>query len=417
MLNQIRAVLSLLSSAGILKFAGGLQGLLIYIRAGYEEFSSYEISLIGVGWAIGFIAGSLYIPHVVKRVGHIRTYSVMAAFGAIAILLNLLIITPYAWAILRGVSGFCFAGAFMITESWLNEKATNKTRGSIFSTYMIISLAATMFGFLLISIIDPHDDQLFLIGAILFCLALVPTALSRIPQPKPLANPKLDLKAIFVMSPVAAIGCFLVGIGNGAFGGMSALYGQKIGLSTEMIAYFMMFAMFASMFSQKPFGRLSDRMDRRFVIAGVALGAAVCAIVIYILDSRDDIVVLGLIGLYGGFLYAQYPMLVAHANDHAKPGSLVVVAGGLLLLYGIGTIFGPIVAALYMNQFGPVGLFLFNAMIHSMLGIYTIFRLFRREAIPVAQRRKFRGMLLGRNSTPQSAALMPKSKPIYDDIQ
>lgn len=419
MFKQIRTVLSLLSSAGILKFAGGLQGLLIYIRAGYEDFNTFEISLIGVGWAVGFIAGSLYVPHIVKNVGHIRTYSVMAALGAIAILLNVMLVTPYAWVILRAISGFCFAGAYMITESWLNEKATNETRGSVFSTYMIVSLAATMFGFLLVSFVAPDDDSLFLFGAILFCLALVPTALSKITQPKPLANTKINLKEIYNHSPVAAIGCFLVGIGNGAFGGMSAAYGQNIGLSTQMIAYFMMFAIFTSLFSQKPFGKLSDRMDRRFVVIGITIGASLCAFIIYWLDSRDNLTILGLLGLYGAFMYAQYSILVAHANDHATPENLVTVAGGLLLLYGIGTIFGPIMAGVFMTQLGASALFLSNAIVHGALAIYTIYRVFRREAVPMAQRRKFRGMLLGRNSTPQSAVLMPKSKPIkvYDDVQ
>ncbi|MBL1241742.1 MAG: MFS transporter [OCS116 cluster bacterium] len=419
MFKQIRAVLALLASAGILKFAGGLQGLLIYIRAGHEKFSTLDISLIGVGWAIGFIAGSLYMPAVVKRVGHIRAYSVMAAFGAIAILLNVLWVNPMSWVILRGISGFCFAGASMITESWLNERSTNETRGSVFSTYMIVSLATTMIGFLLVSFVAPDDDRLFLFGAILFCMALLPTALSKITQPKPLTNTKVDLKAIYANSPVAAIGCFLVGVDAGAFGGMSAAYGQELGLSTQMIAYFMMIAIFTSLFSQKPFGKLSDKMDRRYVVVGITIGAALCAFAIFWLDSRNDYVILGLMGLYGAFMYSQYPILVAHANDHAKPGSLVTVASGLLLLFGIGTIVGPVMAGLFMTQMGPSALFLSNAIVHAVLAAHTVYRVFRREAVPMEQRRKFRRMLLNRNSTPQSAVLMPKSKPIQvrDDVQ
>lgn len=419
MFSQIRAVVALLASAGILKFAGGLQGLLIYIRAGHENFSTLEISLIGVGWAVGFITGSLYVPSMVKRVGHIRTYSVMAAFGAVTILLNVLIITPYAWVILRAVSGFCFAGAFMITESWLNEKSTNETRGSVFSTYMIVSLATTMFGFLLVSFVAPDDDRLFLLGAILFCMALVPTALSGISQPQPLANTKVNLKAIYENSPVAAVGCFLVGVTNGAFGGMAAAYGQGIGLSGQMISYFMVAAIFTSIFSQKPFGRLSDKMDRRYVAIMIATCACIVSVSIFLLDSRDEATILLLAGLYGAFMYSEYSILVAHANDHAKPGSLVTVASGLLLLFGIGTIVGPIMAGIFMTQLNPTGLFLSNAIIHGIMIVYIIARVFKRKAVPVGQRRKYRGMLLGRNSTPQSAVLMPKSKPIkiYDDVQ
>ena len=44
------------------------------------------------------------------------------------ILLNLLWIQDIGWIVMRAFSGFCFAGAAMIVESWLNEVAENRSR-------------------------------------------------------------------------------------------------------------------------------------------------------------------------------------------------------------------------------------------------------------------------------------------------
>ena len=117
----------------------GCTSLLLPLRGTAEGFSTAEIGLIGTGWATGFILGCLTAPIVVRRVGHIRAFACSAAFAAIIILLNGLFVIPLAWIVLRAGSGFFIAGAFMIIESWLNERVTNESRGTVFAIYMMVT--------------------------------------------------------------------------------------------------------------------------------------------------------------------------------------------------------------------------------------------------------------------------------------
>ena len=135
---QVVKVYALLLGSALLMFGGGLQGLLLSVRGAEEGFSLVALGLIGTGWSVGFVSGSISVPLLVRRVGHIRSYAVMAVMGGMTILLNLLWINDIGWIVMRAFSGFCFAGAAMIVESWLNEVSENKSRGTIFSLYVTI---------------------------------------------------------------------------------------------------------------------------------------------------------------------------------------------------------------------------------------------------------------------------------------
>src|SRR5690606_18550379 len=123
-------IYALFIGSALLMFGGGLQGLLLSVRGAEEGFSLLALGLIGTGWSVGFVAGSITVPLLVQRVGHIRAFSIMAAIGTVTILLNLLWVQDIGWITLRAFSGFCFAGAAMIVESWLNEVADNRSRGT-----------------------------------------------------------------------------------------------------------------------------------------------------------------------------------------------------------------------------------------------------------------------------------------------
>ena len=216
MASTLLPIAALLLGSAFLLMAGGLHGLLLPIRGNLEGFTTTELGLIGTGWSVGFMAGCLLMPMVVRRVGHVRSYGVMAAVAAVAILLNLLIISPTAWILLRALSGFCFAGAAMIVESWLNERATSSNRGTLFSVYQMVVFGGSTAGQLLMVITPTSDFFFFVIGAILYCLAVLPMALSAAQHPQPLKTARLNIRALYKNSPVSAVGVFLIGLVNGA---------------------------------------------------------------------------------------------------------------------------------------------------------------------------------------------------------
>jgi len=409
MASTLLPVAALLVSSAFLLIAGGLHGLLLPIQGAHHGFSTFELGLIGTGWSIGFVCGCLTIPAIVRSVGHVRVYAAVASLAAVVILLNLLILTPTAWILMRGVSGFCFAGAAMVVESWLNERATRENRGTIFSIYQMVNFAASTAGQLFMVITPPSDFFFFVIGAIFYCLAILPTTLSTAQHPRPLKTNRLDLRRLYANSPVAAVGCVLIGLVNGAFGTLGAVYAHQIDLSDADVALLMASAVLGGSLIQFPLGRISDRMDRRKVLIGVCICAIVAALLIVALRPRDPVVVIGLTVLFGASIYPMYALAVAHANDFAGTEDFVKIAGGLLLLLGFGTMVGPILAAQAMTHLMPEGLFAFAAVVHLFLALYTLYRMSRR-AVPVRpERGAFQGLPVPKTATPESAVLDPRA--------
>ena len=402
-------IYALFLGSALLMFGGGLQGLLLSVRGAEEEFSLLALGLIGTGWSVGFVAGSLLVPRIVRNVGHIRAFSVMAAIGTVTILLNLLYINDVAWILLRALSGFCFAGAAMIVESWLNEVADNKSRGTIFSIYVTINLISSTVGQMAMSITGTAGYLPFVIGAISFICAVLPTALTSSPQPRPLASARLDLALLIKTSPVAAVAAFCCGMANGAFGTLAPVYGYEQGLDAAGIALLFAIAAIAGAAAQIPFGRLSDRIDRRQVMIGLGAGAAVVGLLLVIINPGPGWVMYLLFACYGLAANPLYPIAVAHANDFAREGDFAKIAGGMLLILGVGLAIGPTIASLLMGAISPVALFVVTALFQGIVAVFAFLRMRVRRSVDAADRAPFQPMSNERQPTPESIVLDPRA--------
>jgi MFS family permease len=376
---------SLLVGAGLLFAAGALLGLALPIRAELAGFQTSLIGLIGSAFAAGYVAGCFYGPRLVASVGHIRVFGVMAALVAVTALFNILVVTPIAWILVRAATGFAFAGGTMIIESWLSESATSQTRGRVFARYMMVNLASSVLGQLAVTVFSPSGFEPFAVVAILACLALVPTALSSSRAPDPLHEVRLDIRQLGRVSPIAVVACFGVGLANGAFGTLAPVYAQSIGLPVGAVALLVAGAIVGGALMQAPVGKLSDRLERRWVLTGTALVAAGLAFVVHLLDPRDPLTVILLVAALGGGMHTLYPVAVAHANDRAKDGDFVAVSSGLLLVFGAGSTVGPAIAAPLMQLVQPSALFLFLAVVYLLIAGHAVYR--TRIRPPVAETR------------------------------
>ncbi len=249
-----------------------------------------------------------------------------------------------------------------------------------------------------------------MVGAILFCLAVLPTTLSTAASPQPLTRVKLDLRLLFSNSPVAFLTVLLVGLVNGSFGTLGAVWGIRIGLSTPTIALMMAITVVCGALTQLPAGRISDKVDRRYVIIATALGAAIAGIAFFVVKPVSPNAVLPIIAVYGALAYPLYGLAVAHANDYADPSEFVTVSGGLLLLYGVGTMVGPLAASVLMTVFGPEALFITTASGHIVIAGYAFYRTTKRAPIPESVRDAFRPVPSARGLTPETAALDPRAE-------
>ncbi|PRD53635.1 MFS transporter [Phyllobacterium myrsinacearum] len=409
MFRSFVQVFALLCGTSFLVMASGLHGLLLPLRGGAEGFSTTSLGLLGTAWAGGFITACLLAPRLVRRVGHVRAFSAFAAIAAIVALMTGILVQATAWIALRALTGFAMAGAYMVIESWLNERATNANRGQIFGLYMVVNFASITAGQMMIGFGDVHNGTFFMLTGVLFCLALIPTAISTASSPKPLTEVQLDLKALYRNSPVAFVGCMLIGVANGAFGTLGAVYGAATGITTTEIALMMSASVMGGALMQIPVGRMSDRTDRRYVLAFVAGAAAIIGILIFLIGSRQATVILFMTAIYGGLAYTLYPVAVAHANDYSDSQNFVKVTGGLLLLYGFGTMVGPILGAWAMEYVAPEGLFAITALAHVSIMTHAIIRSRMRAAMPIAMRDNFQTVPSER-ATPEGIKLDPRAE-------
>lgn len=409
MFSTFGSILALLLGTAFLLAGSGLHGLLMPLRGQAEGFSTTVLGLLGTAWAIGFVAGCVFAPRLVRRVGHVRAFGACAASGAIVALLSGMLVSEVVWIALRALTGFVMAGAFMIIESWLNERSSNENRGTVFGLYMMVTYGSIMGGQLLVAGGDVLASSLFMVTGILFCLSLIPTAISTAVTPKPLAEVSLDLPGLYRNSPVAFAACMLIGVANGAWGTLGPVYGARAGVSTAEIALMMSLVVVAGAVMQLPAGRLSDRTDRRYVLAGGAAGSALFALLIVLIAPRSGTVILVMTALYGALAYILYSITVAHANDHAAPEDFVKISGGLLLLYGFGTMIGPLIAAPLMDYVSVEGIFIATAWAHLTLAGYAMLRVSRRAPVPVDEREAFKTLPSERAVTPNAVMLDPRS--------
>jgi MFS family permease len=404
MVRQILPISALLLGSFFLLFAGGINTLILPVRGTAEGFTAFSLGLLGTGWAIGYVSGCIFTARLVARVGHIRAFSVMACFAGVAILAQLLAPHAEVWIVLRAAQGFCFAGAAMIVESWLSERASPENRGRVFGIYTMVNLTASTAGQMTLTLGSTTGFHFFVIGAMFYMLAVLPTALSSSATPKPLVTVSLDLKGLWRNSPVAVFAVFMVGISNASFGTLAAVYGDRIGLSIATIALFASVPILAGALAQIPVGILSDRVDRRRVLIGVAAIALSADIAFIALRPESVGINLALASLFGAAIYSMYPVIIAHANDNAT-GNFIQISGGLLLVYGFGSILGPTLAGYAMSAAGSGGLFTVTATAHVLLIVQAIYRISRRAATATADKTDFKATPTARTATPQTAAL------------
>ena len=417
MRKNLLSVFSLLMGTLFLFLGNGLHGLLLPMRGAFEGYETTVLGLLGTSWATGFVLGCLLAPAIVKRIGHVRAFSGFASLIAIIALLTGILVDPFWWVALRAITGFSIAGTSMIIESWLNERATNESRGLIFSLYIAITLVGTVGGQMTVALGNVTTPVLFMVAGILYCLAMLPTTLSNAASPQPLKQVRLDLPDLFRTSPIACVGILLIGIANGAFGTLGAVFGAKIGLHPSLIAVMMSSAIFAGAVMQLPAGRLSDRIDRRIVLAALSAIAAGAGLTVFVFQPDSVWWLIPMTAVYGAAANSLYPIAVSHANDFAKPEDFVKVSGGLLLLYGIGTIIGPTLGGPVMSSIGPYALFFVTAVSHVLITAYAIFRSRQRAAKPATDRDAYTTMPSANAQmiTPESMALARSESSKKDD--
>ena len=389
MIGAVAPIAALLLSVFILFLGNGLQGTVLPIRGYAEAFSSLELGILGAVYYAGFTIGCVVCPMAIKRAGHIRAFAVFTTIASSSAILHAMILHPLAWFFFRGLTGLCFAGIFMVIESWLNDKGTNANRGQLLSVYQIVQLSALTGGQLLLNLANPDGFELFAVITVLISLAIVPVSLTTASAPAPVHQVRIRIRWLYAVSPVAVIGGLAVGLANGSFWALAPVFAQRSLLSVPEISYFMGAAIVGGAIMQWPLGRLSDRVDRRLVAVAAAALCSIAGVAMGILGGKSVGWLMALSACFGAFAFPLYALCIAHANDVVEPEDRIDVSSGLLLVFGVGAVIGPFAASAVMALASHRALFLYTAGVHAVTAVFAFYRSRQREALPPEERMDF----------------------------
>ena len=386
--DGLGAVQSLLLGVALVMSCNGLLRVSLGVRAEIEGFGLVVTGVVMASYFLGFLLGTKAAEHFLATVGHIRVFAALASVASAAALLHVIWVHPVFWTLLRFVFGLCLAGILVTVESWLNDMATNATRGRMLSRYMIVTMGGMGLGQLMLISADPAGFKLFVVSSALISVALVPVALSASAAP-PLSVPEpISLRKLIKIVPLGISTSFWVGVSQGCLLGLGAYYATSEGLPTSRISLFVVAPVVGSIALQWLIGSASDRVPRRQVILVVAVIAAASA-GLHVLVRPGSVLSLFLMFVHGGATFPLYSLAVATTADSVSPAQLTGASASLVRVSGVGAVVGPTLGGALMSLIAPWAFFAVLVVSHAAIAVYVVYRMFVQPALPVEEQGPF----------------------------
>ncbi len=394
MQKEVKKSWALFIGIGVMMIAHGLQMQIMGIRSVLEDFSVFTTGIFMSGYYVGYFIGSKTTPNFVSKVGHIRVFAAFASLASLSALIAVVYVNPFMWTISRFITGISLVSCYVVTESWLNDRATNKNRGQLLSAYMMVIYFGLALGMLLLNISKPEAYEPFILVSVLLSVALVPILLTKRPAPKFKKIETISILELYKISPLGSLSSFFTGIIHAAFFSLISVYATIAKFTLFETSILLFVATIAGVLGQGPIGYFSDIFDRRRVIVITTFGSSFLAL-IAILTSNDPIqniyymdefafrkiIFFIAVGLYTSLCLPLFSLNLAHTNDFVPKSKFVAAGGGLQLIFGVGAISGPILCAIFMEWFGLNGLFVFLIIAHSIIGLFGLYRMKVRSTV------------------------------------
>lgn len=415
MAGSIREILAsvrpLLGGTAAFMIGNSLLGVVLPLRM---ESAGYPVALTGTimaAYYLGLALGGLRGKHVIFRIGHIRAFAVFAALTAATTLAYAAFFHPAAWLILRIVNGFCIAGMTAAIESWLNTRSSNETRGRVLSSYMLTFYLAIASGQTLVNLADVDAPDLFMLAASLIGLSLIPVAMTSLGEPNLSESRVLTAKDLYLASPVGVVGAAVAGLMVGSFYALGVVFARRVGLSVPEAALFMSVVVLGGLTAQLPMGMLADRYDRRIVMSGalISVGIAWGTLAGFVASGLPFFTLLFVALAFGGAMSSVYPLCVAQTFDRLDRRYYIAASGRLLMVYSIGAMIGPLLAATLMSIYGPSSFFLFESTIAILYAVFVLVQVAHRPCLPADEQEPYVPLP---DVTPIAMALDPRTDPV-----
>ncbi|WP_299409062.1 MFS transporter [uncultured Roseobacter sp.] len=366
---------ALFLSVMLLQLSSGGVGPLDVLSGLKLDFTKQEIGLLGSAHFLGFFIGCWWAPRLMGSVGHSRAFAAFTAAGAIGLMSHMLVVDPYAWALMRVASGMCVAGCYTVIEAWLQAKVTNASRGRTMGVYRIVDMTGSMAAQMMISFLEPAHFISYNLLAIICCAALFPLTLTTVRQPETPASPRLRPSLARDRSPLAAAAVLVAALSSASFRMVGPVYGTEVGLTNEQIAYFLTAFVFGGALAQYPVGWIADKYDRRWVLIWLSIAAIASSALTIFAAGLGTLGIMLTAGLFGLTTFPIYSVAAAHAHDFASDDERVELSAALMFYFALGAIAAPYAASLLIDSFGPKALFVMMAVGHMLLVIFGLSRM------------------------------------------
>ncbi len=386
--DGLGAVRSLLAGVVLVMACNGLLRVALGVRAELEDFGLAVTGVVMAGYFLGFLFGTRAAEYFIATVGHIRVFAALASVGSAASILHAIWVDPVSWTVLRLAYGLCLAGLLVTVESWLNDMATNETRGRMLSRYMIVTMGGMGAGQLMLNLADPGSFELFVVSSALISVALVPVALSASTAPPLVVPEPISLSKLLKVVPLGLVTAFWVGVSQGCLMGLGAFYAATEGLPNTRISLFVVSPIVGSVVFQWLVGSASDRVPRRYVILIVAVAAAGSAC-LHLMVSPGSALSLLLMFVHGGSTFPLYSLAVATTADGVAPAQLTGASASLVRVSGVGAVIGPTLGGALMALIAPWAYFAVLVGAHLVIALYVVYRMFVKPAPPVEDQGRF----------------------------
>ena len=408
---------------GAIMLAHGFQGSLLGVRAVKEEFSLTATGFMMSGYFVGYFIGAKTIPQIISRVGHIRVFAAFASVASLVVLIHAVYVSPFVWFLLRVLTGISLVSIYTVAESWLNDRASNKNRGSVLSVYMVILYGSMGLGMFLLNFSDPLNFEPFILISVITSIALIPILLTKRKAPTFKKISTMSLQEAFISSPFGMVSSFFYGTIQSALFTLLAVYATTMNFSIFQISLVTFMLAVSGAISQWPIGKLSDMFDRRKVIIIVTFAAAFFAFCA-ILSSRQMYLPGDLatskfwfyifLILFSFCSLPMFSLILAHTNDFIPKEKFVAAGASLQFTFGMGAIGGPFLCSIFMGIVGPNGFFIFLLFFHSLIGVYGIYR---SRVRPVVENPNSQFVAMPQSITPAGIELNPSTEPIEDPVK
>ena len=383
-MTETRNVFALILAVMILQIAGGLLGVLTPLGLEAMGTGPQTIGVIAAFYAAGFMLGAWTSPRALAAFGNIRLFAAAAAITSVGSLSLSLWHDATFWALVRISQGVALAYMFTSVESWLGVAIPERSRGNVMGIYHTAAKLSLMIGPFFVAGLSPLDSRAYSWAALFLTLALVPVCLTRQEEPPPPARTAMPLADLYKLAPAAVIGVALAGVVNTGTMALLPVYFEGFSLAgggTAAAAIASGAAWLGGLIVQWPAGRLSDRIERRLVIAVLCAVSGLAALVIAIFGrSLGEIGVIIVLGVWGAGALSFYGLCVAHAIDRTSRGQIPQVMSGLLFVWAGGSIIGPLLSGFAMRAADRLGLFGLAGILLFVLALAMVWRVAKRAA-------------------------------------